>query len=151
MLKKLFTSIAILFICLSAQTASAKIDAYDVYGKPHNFTLTKGQWIIINYWADWCHACIEEIPDLNKLADLVKNKNVLMFGINYDSLPDDNQQHFAEQFRISYMLLRNNPFKDSMPHNQITSLPVTYIISPTGQVQELNGEIRISDVLNIIG
>jgi thiol-disulfide isomerase/thioredoxin len=147
MAKKLLA--LIISICLT-QAAFAKADSFDIYGKPHNFSLTKGQWIIINYWADWCHACVEEIPELNRLANLVKDKPVVLFGVNYDSLPDQNQQDFAHQFKINYTLLRNNPFKDAMPHNQITSLPVTYIISPTGQVREMNGEIQSNEILALI-
>ena len=24
----------------------------------------KGQWVMINYWADWCPSCIKEMPEL---------------------------------------------------------------------------------------
>jgi thiol-disulfide isomerase/thioredoxin len=151
MVRKILGGIFILTFSMLTQLALAKAETLDIYGKPHNYAQVKGQWIIINYWADWCHACVEEIPELNKLAKLVKNKPVVFFGVNYDALPDQNQQEFAQHFQINYTLLRDNPFKASMPHNQITSLPVTYIISPDGQMQELNGEVQISEILRIIG
>jgi thiol-disulfide isomerase/thioredoxin len=151
MFNKILAGIFTLALTLLAQTALAKADSFDIYGKPHNYSQAKGQWIIINYWADWCHACVEEIPELNKLAELVKTKPIVFFGVNYDALPDQNQQEFAHQFEVNYTLLRDNPFKGVMPHNQITSLPVTYIISPSGQVRELNGEVQLSEILSIIG
>ena len=29
----------------------------------------QGQWVLINYWADWCGPCREEVPELNYLND----------------------------------------------------------------------------------
>ena len=26
-----------------------------------------GDWVLINYWADWCGPCREEVPELNHL------------------------------------------------------------------------------------
>ncbi|MES2216837.1 MAG: TlpA disulfide reductase family protein [Pseudomonadota bacterium] len=153
MSKKILTIIITLFLTLITQVAFAKADSYDIYGKPHNFSLSKkGQWVIINYWADWCHACVEEIPQLNKLAELLKDKPVVFYGVNYDSMPDRNQQEFAQQFQVNYLLMRDNPFNESTPpRSQIVSLPVTFVISPTGQVRELNGELQINEILRIIG
>ena len=149
--KKIMTLLILLSVSLLGPLALAGDDAYDVMGNAHDISQAKDQWLIINYWADWCHACVAEIPTLNKLAALIKDKAVFMFGVNYDSLSDVAQQKFAEQYQINYLLLRNNPFNNRMPHIQITSLPVTYIISPSGQLKVLHGEIQINDVLAIIG
>ena len=31
------------------------------------FSDLTGQWVIINYWAEWCAPCRDEIPELNEL------------------------------------------------------------------------------------
>ncbi len=41
----------------------------------------RGQWVVINYWAIWCKPCIQEIPELNALAEL---PGVAVLGVNYD-------------------------------------------------------------------
>ena len=41
-----------------------------------------GQWVVINYWAQWCKPCIEEIPYLNTLDRDYAQVTVL--GVNYD-------------------------------------------------------------------
>ncbi|MFL2742815.1 MAG: TlpA family protein disulfide reductase, partial [Gammaproteobacteria bacterium] len=45
----------------------------------------KGQWIVINYWADWCPPCIKEIPELNALNEKHKD-NLKVFLYNFDRL-----------------------------------------------------------------
>lgn len=27
-----------------------------------------GQWLLVNYWAEWCKPCLEEIPELGAFA-----------------------------------------------------------------------------------
>jgi thiol-disulfide isomerase/thioredoxin len=151
-IKECLLGVMLVLITMSTVAqAAVKPNAYDIYGHGYNFANDKGKWIIINYWADWCGACIEEIPELNKLAAAVKNKPVVFFGINYDGLPAKAQKTFADQHQVNFLLLRNNPFAEAIHKEEITSLPVTYIISPTGHVQELNGEQKLEDILAIIG
>ena len=42
----------------------------------------RGRWVIINYWAKWCHPCIREIPELNSSIRYYDQVSVL--GVNYD-------------------------------------------------------------------
>ena len=32
------------------------------------------QWLVLNYWAEWCGPCRTEIPELNRLAEQLKGK-----------------------------------------------------------------------------
>ena len=42
----------------------------------------KGKWVYINYWAEWCKPCAEEIPELNKFA--AATPSVLVLSVNFD-------------------------------------------------------------------
>ncbi len=43
-----------------------------------------GQWLVINYWAEWCAPCRKEIPELNHLAEEGKAKGFRVLGVNFD-------------------------------------------------------------------
>jgi len=45
----------------------------------------KGRWVLINYWAEWCKPCLEEIPELNTFAE-AHSEQVSVLGVNYDGV-----------------------------------------------------------------
>ena len=50
----------------------------EVYNGPDtNLTSLNNNWVVINYWADWCAPCIKEIPELNEFAK--ENRDLLVF------------------------------------------------------------------------
>ncbi len=130
--------------------ASTELNAYDIYGKPHHFSAHPGKWIIINYWASWCYYCTREIPELNKVAEAIQTLPAIFFAINYDALSDQEQQQFAENHQMNFLLLHNNPFDRYIDHSMITTLPTTFIISPTGQVRQLDGEQHLDTIIDAI-
>ena len=48
-------------------------------------TLKSEKWTLVNYFAEWCKPCLEEIPELNALAE---NESVRVFGVSYDKLSE---------------------------------------------------------------
>ena len=44
------------------------------------FAERTGQWLVINYWAEWCAPCREEIPELNELHDQRWNMACMCWG-----------------------------------------------------------------------
>ena len=40
----------------------------DQHGRKVAAERLDGQWLVINYWAEWCGPCRTEIPELNALA-----------------------------------------------------------------------------------
>jgi len=42
----------------------------------------RGRVVVLNFWADWCAPCIEEIPELVKVASNF-GKQVLLVAVYY--------------------------------------------------------------------
>ena len=56
-------------LCLRILISCQKNDI-DVFDGPNtNIGKLNGNWVVINYWADWCAPCIKEIPELNEFAN----------------------------------------------------------------------------------
>lgn len=131
---RLIKAIVILFfsICVS-MTAFAESEFHDTANAVFKTSELKGKWIIVNYWAAWCGYCIREIPELNSFYKHNKNKNVLVFGVNYDALQMPELKLVADKINIKFPVLLEDP-KQVWDLDDTNVLPVTYIISPKGKM-----------------
>ncbi|MDU9413901.1 TlpA disulfide reductase family protein [Pseudomonas sp. zfem005] len=100
----------------------------------------ENQWLVINYWAEWCGPCRTEIPELNALAGQLKGGSARVLGVNFDGLQGAELEKAAQQMGIDFTVLAQDPAERyKLPRSE--ALPVTYIIDPQGQVRErLMGE-----------
>ncbi|VVO17126.1 Thiol-disulfide oxidoreductase ResA [Pseudomonas fluorescens] len=105
------------------------------------------QWVIINYWAEWCGPCRTEIPELNHLADELKSRNVGVFGVNFDNVQGEELKSASEKLGIKFTVLAQDPAElFELPRSE--ALPVTYIIDNKGKVREqLMGEQTAAGVM----
>lgn len=93
----------------------------------------KNKWIIVNYWADWCDSCIEEIPELNNFYKNNQDSNILIFGVNYDGLPNSVLRQAIKKSGIVFPVLQEDPAQ-VWGLGEVTVLPTTFIINPDGDV-----------------
>ena len=55
-----------------------KVELFDFTDKKLALAFGKDQpWRLINFWADWCPPCIEELPSLKALQDKSKKMKAL--------------------------------------------------------------------------
>jgi len=97
----------------------------------------KGQWVVINYWAQWCKPCIEEIPELNALDQTYDKVSVL--GVNYDGATGESLSDQIATFGVQFPVLTYEPALELGTSRPVV-LPTTLIVNPAGQlVQTLVG------------
>ena len=92
----------------------------------------KGKWVYINYWAEWCKPCAEEIPELNKFA--AERKNALVLGVNFDNPESVAALQQMSRIRIEFAVVTNDSAQAVFPHSVPTGLPGTIVVSPEGKV-----------------
>ena len=114
---------------------------HDSQGRVITADKLKNKWVIVNYWATWCHHCIREIPELNRFYQENKDKNVLLFGVNYDGLSAKELFIFMQDHPIVYPLLQEDPGK-TWHLSDVNGVPTTFILDPTGKmVKEILGPV----------
>jgi len=92
---------------------------------------TEGRVLLVNYWAEWCAPCREEIPELNQFYREHRDQ-VLVLGINFDRLPAAQVKEQAKKFAIEFPLLAAAPEgRWGQPTPQV--LPSTFVIDRSGQ------------------
>jgi thiol-disulfide isomerase/thioredoxin len=117
-----------------------------------NLTLSslKGKWVYINYWANWCQPCLEEIAAFNQFYEKYKNKNIAIFGVNYDGLPINEQIALIKQAGLHYPSLLTDPAA-ALKLGDIRAVPVTFIFDPTGKLHDVRyGKQTMESLSNVL-
>ena len=116
-----------LLIVISCQNNDIEI----FNGPDTNLDKLNGNWIVINYWADWCAPCIKEIPELNEFAK--ENNDLLVFTFNFDQLDEDDLKPVAKKFNIEVPSIVTHP-RDIWGIQTPPAVPATFFINPDGDL-----------------
>lgn len=120
-------------------------------GEKIKWSQLEGQWVVVNYFAEWCAPCLREIPELNEFSQHAKEREGLKFyALSYDALTEKELKALVTKYDIRFPVVKSPEPK--MPNNRPESLPATYLISPQGEVvKRLLGEQTNEKLQKIIG
>lgn len=107
----------------------------DQHGRKVAVAGPEGQWLVINYWAQWCAPCRSEIPELNGLEQRFEDGSVRVLGVNFDGLQGEKLSQAVEEMGIRFTVLAQDPAaRFGLPATEV--LPVTYLIDDQGRMRE---------------
>jgi len=124
----------LLVICLPAMALADTLDFSlpDLNGKIHRLSDYRGKWVIVNYWATWCPACRDEIPELEEFYSAHRARAVVL-GVDYEDSDPTSLRSFVDEEMITYPILRAD--LDRAPvFGRLYGLPTSFIISPQGEL-----------------
>lgn len=91
----------------------------------------EGRWVVVNYWAEWCAPCLEELPELNALNQVSEDIRVL--GVHFDGYQGEALRELADRMDIRFPVM-SHEFAAARGMAMPQVLPTTYIINPQGEV-----------------
>lgn len=103
----------------------------DHQGHPVSRAAMGGQWVVVNYWAEWCAPCRAELPEFNRLER--DHADVTVLGINYDGVSGEQLLELISKMDIQFPVMGQD-FADSLGLKRPEVLPTTYIINPEGKL-----------------
>ena len=134
-------------LCIFILFGCQKNDIDVFNGKDTSFEKLKGQWVIVNYWADWCAPCIKELPELFEFSK--ENKDVLVYVFNFDELDAEDLAPVAKRFNLELPSLISHP-REIWGIETPPAVPATFFINPEGVVVESLFRPQTKDSLNSI-
>lgn len=108
----------------------------DETGKKVSFAdFSKGNVVLINFWATWCGPCKRELPDLVALRDEYKDKNIKILGISVDRDGDVlNLVHtFAVKANLAYPIVIDNGDLEQA-FGGIRGIPTSFFVNRKGEI-----------------
>jgi peroxiredoxin len=103
----------------------------DVQGRTVSLVSLKGKVVVLNFWFTTCLACIAEMPDLNKLQQAYKGKDVVFLGLGRD---DKNRiRQFSTMHQFDYQLL-TNAVKTATDY-KVEAYPTSMVIDKNGIIK----------------
>ena len=109
----------------------------DLTGKEQRLSDYQGKWVLVNYWATWCPACLDEMPDFIDLYEKYKAKDLVVLGVAVDYKNEREVRHFVDDMLVSYPIILGNP-KIFAQFGSAAVLPTTLIYSPQGKLVKIN-------------
>lgn len=120
----------LLSVCCLLLACGPDPDYIDSRGNSGHFSDHRGKWLVVNYWAVWCKPCVEEIPELNTLAETLRQQ-VSVLGVDFDNSPPDKLATSIDKLDIRFPVLTANP-ATRLGVQTPSVLPTTYIFDPEG-------------------
>ena len=113
----------------------------------NNFTLDslKGKVIVLNFWFIGCKPCVEEIPDLNRIQEKFKDKEVVFLAVTFDS--KKKLEEFVKKKPFNFTLV-----PDSMKiirQFYVNSYPTTILIDKDRKIHLID-DLLVFDLMNKI-
>lgn len=130
-LSRILTITSALFMTLLV--GCQKVELEQAEGSKLAWDDLRGQWVLVNYWAEWCKPCLEEIPELNELD---KAPDIAVLGVNFDGIQGEALVNLGKRMGIEYVMLAEDPapqFDWEVP----VALPATFVVNPEGELQEV--------------
>lgn len=139
----LFTLLCSLFLTACSDNGAT---FHDTEGHPVQLSKLSGKWVVINYWAPWCPACVWEIPKLNHFYEETKDKDIVLLGVSGDGLPLEQLKKAIADVGITFPVLTEDPH-DAWNLPPYDVLPATVILNPQGKVAKIILGPTTDDVL----
>jgi peroxiredoxin len=107
----------------------------DINGNPVSLSSFKGKVVLLNFWATWCPPCRAEIPSMNKLQQMLKNKGLVILAVSTDRAVVDVKD-FIKNNPIAFTVVVDYNLTVSRSLYKVFMVPTTFIIDKKGVIVE---------------
>lgn len=104
----------------------------DLNDEPFSLEKVKGKVVFLNFWATWCMPCCAEMPSIQNLYNLIKDRS----GIVLLCVSTDKETKTVREFREKHKY--SLPFfvvdGETPEEFKTGAIPATFVIAPDGTI-----------------
>jgi thiol-disulfide isomerase/thioredoxin len=105
----------------------------DLVGTDFDLASSRGQVVLVNFWASWCRPCVEEIPSLSRLVERMKGRPFKVVAVNIGESADDIKR-FLQSIPVNFDILLD-PNGHAVRDWKVYAYPSNFLIDRNGQIQ----------------
>lgn len=100
---------------------------------------------LVNFWATWCEACMEEMPSLVQLRNEYKDKGFEVVGVNLDENGETVVPKTIKQLKIQFPIFQD-PDNKIAEYFDVHAIPLSVILNKDRKILYIeNGERNWND------
>ncbi len=121
----------------------------DIYGKKHKLSDYRGKDVLIVFWATWCIPCIQEIPHLIALRNVISEEKLAILAVsNEDPVL---LKRFAAGTKINYTILASRRSDLPSPFRLVMGIPSSFFVDKEGKIKlATQGPLHLGDIKLIL-
>jgi len=140
------STVRIVLLCLFIATPSAAaelkpwtsglapgLELRALDGQGHRLADYAGKVVLVNFWATWCAPCLEEMPSMQRLKELLAGKPFAVLAVNLDE-PESRIRKFLSQMPVDFTVLLD-PGKKAAGAWNARILPASFVIGTDGRIR----------------
>ena len=104
----------------------------DLDGKKVSLSDFKGKNVYINFWATWCPWCVKELPDIEKVYNEYKDKDLVILAVDLGE-SKDTVKSFINRNNYHFKALLDSGESVAQAYN-VNSIPVSIFIDKNGNI-----------------
>ena len=101
-------------------------------GRTASVDALRGKWVLVNFVAEWCVACVDEHPDLKAFAE-ANRADVQVLGVAYQSHSLDQLRDFFAKNGGDWPVITSDDGRAALDFG-VTAVPETFLVTPDGVV-----------------
>ncbi|RMH09715.1 MAG: TlpA family protein disulfide reductase [Nitrospirae bacterium] len=94
----------------------------------------QGKVVLLNFWATWCTPCRIEMPSMEQVYRVFKEKGFEILAISSDPQGNVVTRPFREANGLTFPILHDSDFRVSTMYG-VRTLPMSFLIDRTGTVR----------------
>jgi thiol-disulfide isomerase/thioredoxin len=107
----------------------------DLDGRPIRIADLRGKGVWLNFWASWCPPCQQETPNLREVADLYRDRGVVLVAVDVqETVPV--AKAYAERYGLRYTIgpdVAGRVFRTY----RVYALPTQFFIGADGVIRSV--------------
>ena len=112
-----------------------EMNLQDLLGKTWTLASLKGKSTFVSVWATWCAPCMDELPHLQKLYELVRSRDdVQVITLNLDENPGEVEPFMkSRNYTFPVVLSARKYVEGVMEH---FTVPMNWLVDRSGVIEE---------------